>query len=193
MKTVLAVSLVLVIALLATVTPLIAEDWIRKQAAESVYVGNHRVLRVAALKNMPALARVAIIHQRLAILQGDYPQFDPSKIVSREVVFVSTLVPLDYNRSQRTLLIGYIRQPGTPPFPGEEGFALHWNQKGAKDVKVAQAGDSVKVTLKPVTASIVFIPIVTIADEDARLHRTTKDKLAKQWVQNLRSAFASTR
>jgi len=184
---------------LAANAPVSAQsDW--RISSESVFVGNQRVLRVAATDKLTASQRVAIIYQRLTVLQGNYPNFDPQRISLAGVTVTpgakggpladcpdrlpySQLVEwVRSNPSSRLyVVIGYLRLLQEPAFVGEEAIgsrcAYVIRDNGDEFAYVEKVGH--------------FVPIVTVLPQDAKLHGwgAYEINLALEWNTNLRQAF----
>lgn len=193
--------LVALIALVASVPVSAQTDW--QISADSVFVGNQRVLRVAATDTMTASQRVAIIYQRLTVLQGNYPNFDPQRIgIAGVDVALEGGSPLDgcpdrlaYSQyeewhrqhpgAQMYLVIGYFRLLEEPAFVGESDI-------GTKCGYILRDNGKEFTYFEKVT---YFIPIVTVLPQDAKLHGwgIYESNLALKWIAKLQKAFEALR
>jgi hypothetical protein len=159
---------------------------------ESAFVANQRVLRVAPAGGMSPLERLALINQRLNVIQSNYPYFDPNNINIALVLpkreektncpeyleppHIEKIMNY-YGSGLMRYVVGYYRSKFHPPMPGEENVASFCTY--VKDAKGLFRYE------------FNFIPIVTVTPEDAKLHRTDERSLAILWRDNLRKALSS--
>lgn len=195
-----AIWIILVVVLVLSSIAL-AQAVKRNDIPGDILLGSKRVMRLAPFPGLTLGERVAAVNQRLATLQGNYPNFDVNRIVVVEATdFGRFVAPASWDRSTlpRSLWESWValRASRAVEFPFVIGY---WRFARESAFVGEEFGEPIYVyTPHPIDKSVVvlkavIIPIVTVTKNDAALHSMKLYDLAVLWMENLKRAFSAVK